>query len=106
MGGEKEGRKKARGPRAKSNNKKNERDHCEDEANDAYWKAEFAQGCPLGIGQGAAAVAFEICKSKTEANYRSKEQQPYADVEHQASDFIQFHKPMFYNINPQAKVMV
>lgn len=106
MGDEKEGRKKAQGPRAKSNKKKNERGHCEDEADDGDGTTEFAQGRPFGTGQCAAAVAFEIFNGEAEAAYGSKEQQPYADVEQQASDFIQFHKPMFYNINPWAKVMV
>lgn len=103
MGGEKEGRKKARGPRAKSNKKKNERGHCED---DGDGTTEFAQGRPFGTGQCAAAVAFEIFNGEAEADYGSKDQQPYAYVEQQSSYFIHFHKPMFYSNNPRAKVMV
>lgn len=106
MGGEKEGRKNARGPRAKSNQKKNERGHCEDEADDGDATTEFAQGRPLGTGQCAAAVALEIFNGEAESAYGSKDQQPYADVEQQSSYFIQFHKPMFYSNNPRAKVMV
>lgn len=79
--GRREGReKKARGPRAKSNQKKNERGHCEGEADDGDGTTEFAQGRPLGTSQGASAVALEIFKGEAEADYGSKDQQPYADV--------------------------